>query len=227
MCLVRAAVSPSSSVSPDSSHAAAAPQPPPRRLPVAPPPFFDTAAVHPRCHRRRAPAPFSHASRTAVPRRATRTTVLRRLQPPSPPPAPHAATTAFLTAHAATPPLPHALQPTQPRRLRLSRRSSTRSALTRCSTNCLFEMGREKRKGKEVVVEKPARKRTRAEKEADRAEMVAKAAEEQASGRARPFQIREDPRGRGRGRGRGMGQRQRCQGHQSRDSSSSDRFRWF
>ena len=66
-------------------------------------------------------------------------------------------------------------------------------------------MGREKRKGKEVVVEKPARKRTRAEKEAERAEMVAKAAEEQASGRARPFQIREDPRGRGRGRGRGMG----------------------
>ena len=64
-------------------------------------------------------------------------------------------------------------------------------------------MGREKRKGKEVVVEKPARKRTRAEKEAERAEMVAKAAEEQASGRARPFQIREDPRGRGRGRGMG------------------------
>ena len=66
-------------------------------------------------------------------------------------------------------------------------------------------MGREKRKGKEVVVEKPVRKRTRAEREAERAEMVAKAAEEQASGRARPFQIREDPRGRGRGRGRGMG----------------------
>ena len=60
-------------------------------------------------------------------------------------------------------------------------------------------------KGKEVVVEKPARKRTRAEKEAERAEMVAKAAEEQASGHARPFQIREDPRDRGRGRGRGMG----------------------
>ena len=34
--------------------------------------------------------------------------------------------------------------------------------------------------------------------------MVAKAAEEQASGRARPFAIREQP-GRGRGRGRGMG----------------------
>jgi len=30
-------------------------------------------------------------------------------------------------------------------------------------------MGREKRKGKEVVVEKPARKWTRAEKEAERA----------------------------------------------------------
>ena len=60
-------------------------------------------------------------------------------------------------------------------------------------------MGREKRKGKEVVVEKPVRKRTRAEREAERAEMVAKA-----SGRARPFAIREQP-ARGRGRGRGMG----------------------
>ena len=40
-------------------------------------------------------------------------------------------------------------------------------------------MGREKRKGKEVVVEKPVRKRTRAEREreAERAEMVAKVAE--------------------------------------------------
>jgi hypothetical protein len=63
-------------------------------------------------------------------------------------------------------------------------------------------MGREKRKGKEVVVEKPVRKRTRAEREAERAEMVAKATEEQASGRARPFAIR-DPLGRGRGRGMG------------------------
>ena len=65
-------------------------------------------------------------------------------------------------------------------------------------------MGHEKRKGKEVVVEKPVRKRTRAERETERAEMVAKAAEEQASGRARPFAIREQPV-RGRGRGRGMG----------------------
>jgi hypothetical protein len=65
-------------------------------------------------------------------------------------------------------------------------------------------MGREKRKGKDVVVEKPVRKRTRAEREAERAEMVAKAIEEQATGRARPFSIREQP-ARGRGRGRGMG----------------------
>ena len=65
-------------------------------------------------------------------------------------------------------------------------------------------MGREKRKGKEVVVEKPVRKRTHAEREAERAEMVAMAAEEQASGRARLFAIREQP-ARGRGRGRGMG----------------------
>ena len=41
------------------------------------------------------------------------------------------------------------------------------------------------------MVEKPVRKRTRAEREAERTEMVAKAAEEQASGRARPFTIRE------------------------------------
>jgi hypothetical protein len=65
-------------------------------------------------------------------------------------------------------------------------------------------MGREKRKGKEVVVEKPVRKRTCAEREAERAELVAKAAEEQASGRARPFAIR-DPPARGKGRSRGMG----------------------
>ena len=65
-------------------------------------------------------------------------------------------------------------------------------------------MGREKRKGKEVVVEKPVRKWTRAEREAERAEMGAKAAEEQASGRAHPFAIK-DPPARGRGGGRGMG----------------------
>jgi hypothetical protein len=65
-------------------------------------------------------------------------------------------------------------------------------------------MGRDKRKGKEIVVEEPARKWTRAAREAERAEMVAKAAEEQASGRARPFAIRDTP-ARGRGRGRGMG----------------------
>ena len=56
-------------------------------------------------------------------------------------------------------------------------------------------MGREKRKGKGVVVEKPVRKRTRTERESERAKMVAKAAEEQASGRARPFAIREQPAG--------------------------------
>ena len=52
-------------------------------------------------------------------------------------------------------------------------------------------MGREKRKGKEVIVEKPVRKRTRADRKAERAEMVAKAAKEQASGRARLFAIRD------------------------------------
>ena len=84
----------------------------------------------------------------------------------------------------------------------------SRQVLAKWSTDCLIEMGHEKRKGKEVVVEKPIRKRTHAEREAERAEMVAKAAEEQASGRARPFAIREQPaRGRGRGMGRVRGAR--------------------
>ena len=52
--------------------------------------------------------------------------------------------------------------------------------LTRCLILCLIEMGRRKRKGKEDVVEKPVQKQTRAEREAKRAEMVAKATEEQA-----------------------------------------------
>ena len=41
------------------------------------------------------------------------------------------------------------------------------------------------------MVEKLVHKRTRAEREAERGEMVAKAAEEQASGRARSFWIRQ------------------------------------
>jgi len=86
----------------------------------------------------------------------------------------------------------------------LRRSSLAHSVRAKCSTFCLIEMGREKRKGKDVVVEKSARKRTRAERDAERAEIVAKAAEEQASGRARPFAIREQL-ARGRGRGRGMG----------------------
>ena len=73
-------------------------------------------------------------------------------------------------------------------------------------------MGREKRKGKEVVVEKPVRKWTRTEREAERAEMVAKAAEEQASGRARPFASCQ-----GQGQRPRYGSSQRCQGHQSHD----------
>ena len=81
---------------------------------------------------------------------------------------------------------------------------------------CLTEMGHEKRKGKEVVVEKPVRKRTREERKAERAEMVAKAAEEQASGRAHPFAIREQP-ARGQGQRSRYGQGSRCQGHQSHD----------
>jgi hypothetical protein len=84
-------------------------------------------------------------------------------------------------------------------------------------------MGREKRKGKEVVVEQPVRKRTRAEKEAERAETVAKAAEEQASGCARPFRIQEQlVRDSGRVRGR-AGRATRAATEQTeRDSSEGE-----
>ena len=104
------------------------------------------------------------------------------------------------------------MPPTQPRLHAVhavaAAAAPSRQVLAKCSTDCLIEMGRETRKGKEVVVENPVRKRTRAEGEAERAEMVAKAAEEQASGRARPFAIREQPaRGRGRGMGRVRGAR--------------------
>ena len=80
-------------------------------------------------------------------------------------------------------------------------------------------MGREKRKGKGIVVEKPVHKRTRAEREAERAEMVAKAAEEQAPGHARSFRIREQP---SRGRGR-VGSTSRAKAQQTeRDSSEGE-----
>ena len=80
-------------------------------------------------------------------------------------------------------------------------------------------MGREKRKGKEIVVEKPVHKRTRAEREAERAEMVAKAAEEQASGRAHSLRIRKQP---SRGRGR-VGRATRATAQQTeRDSSEGE-----
>jgi hypothetical protein len=49
-------------------------------------------------------------------------------------------------------------------------------------------MGRDKRKGKEPVVEPPKKKKTRTQKEAERAAM---AADDQAAGRGHRFQIRE------------------------------------
>jgi hypothetical protein len=52
-------------------------------------------------------------------------------------------------------------------------------------------MGRDKRKGKEPVVEPPKKKKTRSQKEVERAAMAARAANDQAAGRGRPFQIRE------------------------------------
>jgi hypothetical protein len=52
-------------------------------------------------------------------------------------------------------------------------------------------MGRDKRKGKEPMVEPPKKKKTCSQKEAERAVMAARATNDQATGRGRPFQIRE------------------------------------
>jgi hypothetical protein len=52
-------------------------------------------------------------------------------------------------------------------------------------------MGRDKRKGKEIVVEPPKKKKTRTRKEAERAAMAARAADDQATDHGRRFQIRE------------------------------------
>jgi hypothetical protein len=48
-------------------------------------------------------------------------------------------------------------------------------------------MGRDKRKGKELMVEPPKKKKTRAQKEAKRAAMAVRAADDQAAGRGRLF----------------------------------------
>ena len=218
MCLVRAVGFSFLSVSPASlpSRAAAA-FPSRRRRSSTPPPCTRaaTAAVRPRCHRRRAPSrsPCAAPHPRPRPRRQTRRPrappyskrrPLNLAQRRRAPRHPRAQSRSFHTSSS----------PRSRATFAFSRRSHHRFAHANCSRVCPrrfshrsratflpspVEMGREKRKGKEVVVEKPARKRTR-EEEAERAEMVAKAAEEQASGRARPFQIREDPRGRGRGR---------------------------
>jgi hypothetical protein len=52
-------------------------------------------------------------------------------------------------------------------------------------------MGRDKRKGKELMVEPPKKKKTRAQKEAKRAATAVRAADDQAAGRGRQFQICE------------------------------------
>jgi hypothetical protein len=74
-------------------------------------------------------------------------------------------------------------------------------------------MGHEKRKGKEVVVEKSIRKRTRAEKEAERAELVAKAARG-ACLRACSFAADQGA----------AQQRQSWQGHQGHGTADRERF---
>jgi hypothetical protein len=51
-------------------------------------------------------------------------------------------------------------------------------------------VGREKRKGKEPMVE-PPKKKTRSQKEAERAAMAARAADDQAAGRGHRLQIHE------------------------------------
>jgi hypothetical protein len=52
-------------------------------------------------------------------------------------------------------------------------------------------MGRDKRKGKELMVEPPKKKKTRTQKEAECAAMAARATNDQATGRGRRFQIHE------------------------------------
>jgi hypothetical protein len=52
-------------------------------------------------------------------------------------------------------------------------------------------MGRDKRKGKEPVVEPTKKKKTRSQKEAEHAAMAARATNDQAAGHGRSFQIRE------------------------------------
>jgi hypothetical protein len=52
-------------------------------------------------------------------------------------------------------------------------------------------MGRDKRKGKELMVEPPKKKKTRTQKEAECAAMAARATNDQATGRGRQFQIHE------------------------------------
>jgi hypothetical protein len=52
-------------------------------------------------------------------------------------------------------------------------------------------MGHDKRKGKELVVEPLKKKKTRTQKEAERAAMAARATDDQAVGRGRRFQICE------------------------------------
>jgi hypothetical protein len=56
-------------------------------------------------------------------------------------------------------------------------------------------MGHEKRKGKDPVVEPLKKKKTRSQKEAERAAMVARATDDQAAGHGRKLQIHE-PRAR-------------------------------
>jgi hypothetical protein len=52
-------------------------------------------------------------------------------------------------------------------------------------------MGHDKRKGKEPMVEPPEKKKTRTQKEAERAAMAARATDDQAAGHRHRFQIRE------------------------------------
>jgi hypothetical protein len=52
-------------------------------------------------------------------------------------------------------------------------------------------MGRDKRKGKEPVVEPLKKKKTCSQKEAERATMASRAADDQAAGRGRRLQIHE------------------------------------
>jgi hypothetical protein len=130
----------------------------PRHSPPALPPLLCTAAVPFSSHA--TTAPLSRRTRAACGRAAARS---------------HTAAT---TPQLAPPHLSSARTTTALRRCRRPSTGSSHRSINRV-------MGRDKRKGKEHVVEPPKKKKTRSQKEAERAAMAARAVDDQATGHER------------------------------------------